>query len=219
MSGSAACPIPMSPLAKKVFRNIRYGTWLLALQRRLGRLGFEVMPFYIVRERRGGYQLPDLEGPSEDYRFDFLEPGEIENAPGTQTMRGNAEGFMTALREGHKCLVARHKGTIVASGWMSFGSWEFFKQRFPLKKTEAYLSTMHTVESHRGRNISPHLRHEMYKALNQMGIDTFFSVSEVFNKPSIRFKKKLNAEFLELCVGFKIGSHRPRILRLKTFKT
>ena len=34
-----------------------------------------------------------------------------------------------------------------------------------------------------------------------MGYDIFYSISEFFNTPSIKFKKKLGAEFPKLIVG------------------
>ena len=49
------------------------------------------------------------------------------------------------------------------------------------------------------------MRAESYKHLRQMRRHTFYSTSECFNTPAIRFKEKLNADVVRLYLHIKIG--------------
>lgn len=209
----------MSTLTKKIHRNLRYRTWPQVIQRRLHRLGIDVVFFYIMRETGKGIHPPRLKGSDAEYRFRFLEPAEVEEISRLPELRLHADGVREAMAAGNECLVALHMGLIVASCWATFGSWEFWRKRFPLKKNEAYLSTMFTLKSHRGKNIAPRLRYEMYRALNRRGVDTFYSISEVLNAPAVRFKKKLNARSIRLCVALALFGRSHRIITLKRFRT
>jgi len=42
------------------------------------------------------------------------------------------------------------------------------------------------------------MRVESYRHLRQAGRHTFYSISDYFNSPAIRFKEKLNAEAIRL---------------------
>jgi hypothetical protein len=70
----------------------------------------------------------------------------------------------------------------------------FIKHFFELKPTESYLNSIYTFEAYRGKNLAPYLRYHSYKLLEEKGITTYLSVSEYFNKSTIRFKKKLNSK-------------------------
>ena len=209
----------MSALTKKIHRNIRYRTWPQVIQRRLHRLGIDIIFFYIMRETGKGIHPPRLKGPAGEYRFGFLQPTEVEGISRLPELRQDADKIRADMAAGSECLVARHRGLIVASCWATFGSWEFWRKRFPMKKNEAYLSTMYTMKSHRGKNIAPRLRYEMYRALNRRGVDTFYSISEVLNAPAVRFKKKLNARVIRLCVAFAFFGRFRRIITLKRFRS
>ena len=69
---------------------------------------------------------------------------------------------------------------------------------FKLKDNEALLVNMYTFQSFRGKNLAPYLRYHSYEFLNKQGRDTFYSISDYFNKSSIKFKEKLKAKPLKL---------------------
>jgi GNAT superfamily N-acetyltransferase len=118
-----------------------------------------------------------------------------------------------------KCLGAKHDGKIIAYSWINLEECHYTGNRFRLKENEAYLFDMYTAKPYRGKNIAPHLRYQIYKSLNEMGRETFFSVSEVFNRPSIKFKKKLKARFLKLCVFIELFKKIRFHITLRRFKT
>jgi hypothetical protein len=57
---------------------------------------------------------------------------------------------------------------------------------------------MYTFEAYRGKNLAPYLRYHSYKLLEDQGIDKLYSISAYFNKSSLKFKQKLNAQHLQL---------------------
>ena len=52
-----------------------------------------------------------------------------------------------------------------------------------------------------------------------MGRDTFYSISECFNAPAVKFKKKLNVKFLGLYVLFDLFRKWRWIPKIKNYKT
>jgi hypothetical protein len=52
------------------------------------------------------------------------------------------------------------------------------------------------------------MRVESYRHLRQAGRHTFYSISDYFNSPAIRFKEKLNAEAIRLYLRIKLGGRQ-----------
>ncbi len=194
----------MRALAKKISKGRRYGTLFLSLQRRLYKTGINITPFYLVKEQFSDVVLPEFKDRTKDYQFEFLSSPDMKTIGESELIRGDEQQFIDWLEKGWKCLGAKHQGKIVAYSWINLEECHFPGHRFPLKKNEAYLFNMYTAESYRGKNIAVYLRYETYKALKAMGKDTYYSISEVFNKPSIRFKQKLNAKFLKKGVHIEL---------------
>lgn len=80
----------------------------------------------------------------------------------------------------------------------------FRKRAFELQPNEGYLHSMYTFEAYRGKNLAPYLRYHSYEFLEKEGVDTFYSVSEYFNKSTIKFKKKLNSKPKKLILSVVI---------------
>lgn len=208
----------MGSLAKKISKGRRYGTLLLSLQRRLYRLGININPFYLVLERQSETDIPELKDNLEDYRFEFLTSEDIITISQTDLIRGEETDFKKWVDQGWKCLVAKHQGKVVAYTWIDLEECHFIGDRFRLKDNEAYLFNMYTANSFRGKNIAAYLRYETYKALKEMGRDTCYSISELANKPSIKFKQKLGAKFLKKSLYIELFKKIRLRIPLKTYK-
>jgi hypothetical protein len=187
----------MRSLAKKIARGRRYGTLSLSLHRKLCRIGIAITPYYLVREQLSHSAIPELKDRTEDYQIEFLSPQDMKTIGESNLIRGEEQQFLEWLDKGWKCLGVKHLGKIVAYTWIDLEECHFSGYRFPLKKNEAYLFNMFTANSFRGKNIAAYLRYETYKVLNEMGREKFYSISEVFNKPSIKFKQKLDAKLVK----------------------
>jgi DNA modification methylase len=82
--------------------------------------------------------------------------------------------------------------------FIEFNDFEVNGRTFEIKPNEAYLLNMWTFHGYRGRNLAPYLRYESYKLLNKRGRTFKYSITDYFNKSSIKFKNKLNAKHLYL---------------------
>ena len=58
----------------------------------------------------------------------------------------------------------------------------------------------------RGRGIAPFIRYQLYKEVAKLGKQKLYSISDAFNAPSLKFKKKLNAILVEKHIDIEIFS-------------
>lgn len=207
----------MKSLSEKIARARRHGTILFGAQRRLYRLGINIAPYYLFREQYNEEVLPEFKNQKEEYRFEFLSHQDMKAIGESDIMRGDEQEYTSWLERGLKCIGAKHQGKIVAYGWIDLEECHFPGIRFQLKDNEAYLFNMFTAVPYRGKNIAVNLRHETYKALNELGRNTFYSISEVYNKPALRFKQKLNAKILKKGLFIELFKKIRLRIPLKTF--
>ena len=99
---------------------------------------------------------------------------------------------------------AKFRDEIVAMMTMDINEARFLGKSVRLARHEAYLGDMFTRNVFRGRNIAPHLRQRAYGALRDLGRTSFFSYSDDFNIPALRFKSELKAKFLWLGLHVEI---------------
>jgi hypothetical protein len=69
----------------------------------------------------------------------------------------------------------------------------------------------------RGKGLAPYIRYHSYKVLERMGYSRIYSVSDYFNTPSLRFKKKLKAKLIELRLVITFFKRWPCQYLLKTY--
>ena len=87
----------------------------------------------------------------------------------------------------------------LAAFMMARSNYFVFKgKHFPLDSNESYLENMYTLENFRGRNLAPYLRYQCYKLLAAEGKTVCYSITQYFNKSSLKFKSKLNVQHVEL---------------------
>jgi GNAT superfamily N-acetyltransferase len=208
----------MKELVQKIAKGRRYSTLWMALQRRLYRLGINIVPFYLVQEGHHEIEIPGLKDNVDDYQFEFLTPQDMKTIGQSEIIRGDEAQFNAWLAKGWKCLGAKHRGEIVAYAWIDLEECHFPGQTFRLKNNEAYLFNMYTAVPYRGKNIAAYIRYETYRALKEMGRDTFYSISESLNKPSIKFKQKLKAELLKKGLFIELFNKIRFSIPLKTYK-
>ena len=89
--------------------------------------------------------------------------------------------------------------------------------KFPLKDNEAYLFDAYTLMHFRGKGLAPYIRYQCYKELAKSDRHKLFSISNYFNTPSIKFKNKLNAKFLELRLSVELFRKWSFDLHLKKY--
>jgi GNAT superfamily N-acetyltransferase len=186
---------------EKIRRKMRHGLVLQWLNDQLINLGVETTPFYWIREGVTG-TLPNAWN-AEDFRdFSFVElgPDDMEQIAQTSGDRFVAleELQQNICTPGVKCFALKHHGEIACFSWFNLNECSSYLRPIPMKENEAYFYDMYTMRAYRGRNLAPYLRLKAIEYLKTLGKDVFYSITVCFNRPSINFKKKLGAEFLEL---------------------
>ncbi|MEM7677130.1 MAG: GNAT family N-acetyltransferase, partial [Myxococcota bacterium] len=138
------------------------------------------------------FEAPVIRG--ENTEFELSQFGDEEVVYVNKTIGGlGAKDLLANLRNGDICLGLKQNGTIAAYTFITKKPLVFRKQHFNLNKDEAYLHSMYTFEAFRGKNLAPYLRYKCYEYLRNEGFNKFYSISEYFNKSTIKFKKKLNS--------------------------
>jgi len=179
-----------------------------------------IIPFYLYQEGIFGEYCKNYRDGSENYEIGFFKPENMKDIASFPRDGWSSEKeLLTRLSEGHKCYGVKYRGKVAAFTWCNFVNCHSVLYNFPLKKNEAYLYDAYTTESFRGRGIAPHLRFKLYEVLHKMGRNRFYSISLFFNKSAIRFKKKLYARPLILCLHFKKHKKNYMSLKIKNYNS
>jgi GNAT superfamily N-acetyltransferase len=203
---------------KKIWNAVRHGLFVQRVRERLlSDSGILVQPYYWTLEGSTDGHAQKLGRGLEDYSFQPFGEEEVKEL--ASLIPGREEADMLAkLHEGKLCFGLKYQGRPAAATWCNLTESHFRWYNIRLGDREAYLFDMFTMEAFRGANIAPYLRYRTYEALREMGRDTFYSVTERFNAPSVRFKQKLGAKFLWLGVGIDLFGKFQRHFILRRYR-
>lgn len=171
----------------------------------LSKLGLEVMPYFIHRERTPVEPVPAPAGCR----------GTLVDADLAQTLPCRIPGWdaaasANALRSGDVCVGAIFEGELVAATWATSRSCAARGfDLFPLRPGQWCLYGAATHPGARGLGLAPFVRDLLYRELDRRGAQEMLSLSYAFNRSSIRFKEKLGASSLGLCVWLRFFGGRP----------
>lgn len=209
-----------SPLyvVSRIKHKLRYGLSTKLLLDQLSRIGIYISPFYLVEERLWEDLAPDFEKGFENFEVVPLGSEEMETISRIPEIRYSTYQLLARLAKGQKCFGVKKQGVLVAFTWVDLLECSSDWRRFPLKTNEAYLSSAYTLEAFRGMGIAPYMRYGCYKALNNLGRDTFYSISEAFNSPAIRFKKRLKARILSFWLYTELFKKYHRTWKLRDYE-
>lgn len=183
----------------RIFRKARNGIYMQRLLESLARLSIVITPYYIVREQAAAANAPVASAPMPGLDAGWLESealGEVLHLEG----KGMLDELQKRAADGHRCFVAKLEARVIAKMWCNLREFDSPPCKFELQDDEAYLYAAHTEPGQQGRGIAPFLREKCYEALAKEGITNFYSYTEYFNIPAKKFKKKLGARNLALCL-------------------
>jgi ribosomal protein S18 acetylase RimI-like enzyme len=163
-----------------------------------------IFPFYLFEEKLPKKDNFSFNRVYAKYDTGFLKRDnmkEISIMPGRDV---SEDTLLARLKEGQLCFGLKHKESIVAFNWCDLDGYHSRYYPITLNNNEAYLYDAYTLPSFRGRGIASFLRYQLYKELVKLGKTRFYSLSQCFNMPAIRFKQKLNARLCKLVVYCKI---------------
>ena len=164
----------------------------------LAKIGIRFTPYYIVLEGLSGETIAGLENGFEEYETTFLGTDDMKAIAALPGRSMPQEKLLDRLEKGQVCYGVKYKSRPVAFNWFDLLEFNYMGHRFTLKENEAYLFDAYTDMDFRGKGLAPYVRYQTYKELERTGRTRLYSVSDYFNASSIKFKKKLNAKFVEL---------------------
>ena len=195
---------------------IKYGLFWHGVRNNLAKVGLDFMPYYWVEEATSSIVPPEIRGEDKDFQISTF--GEKELIHIRNTVIGiEQKDLLADLKNGEICIGLKNNGEIAAYMFIKCKPFTFRKRFFDLEQTESYLHSMYTFEAYRGKNLAPYLRYHSYKLLEEKGITTYLSVSEYFNKSTIKFKKKLSSKPLKLYLSLVLFKKWTMNFTLKSY--
>ncbi len=189
-----------------LLNTVRHDLVAQRLLERLDRVGVFINPYVLFRE---GVRLPDKTAWPElakEFPSSELVAADIP-AVAACVSRTEAQ-IQDRLRKGHICIVLKHGERIAGYAWADLDEVNDMACDYELHAGEAYLYDAFIAPEFRGRGLAPYMRVESYRHLHRAGRHTYYSISDYFNSPAIRFKHKLNAEAIRLYLHIGLGGHQ-----------
>lgn len=183
----------------------------------LGWTGIRITPFYLTLEKRPSMPPPPPED-TDAYTTALLG---LEDMPGIAAIPLRTVSYkdlLDRLDAGCICVGILHRNKLAAFSWANLQECTFEGSRFALKANEAYLFDAFTMLDYRGRGLASRARYKVYTELEKLGRTRYYSITDCFNKPSLRFKQKLGAEKVWLGLLVKLFNRRTFTVRLKRFE-
>ena len=181
-------------------RKVRYSGLTRLVVDGCGWLGISVMPLYVFREGLGLLGEQDFDARLAGYAVEHLGPeamGELVVIPGRNVPEAELQGRLEA---GSRCVGVRRGGELVGFTWFDLERCTYRGYPFPLGPGQGYLFDAYTLVGFRGHGVAALIRYAAYRDLAALGRTDLYSVSYTLNTPSLKFKRKLNAEIVELGV-------------------
>ncbi|MFI0431255.1 hypothetical protein [Mariniflexile sp. HMF6888] len=175
-----------------IYNIIKNGLFWHGVRNNLAKIGFDFMPYFW---EIGSIDIepPRIRDDESKYQLSIFGEEEIT------FIKNNVIGIshkdlMNDLKNGDTCLGLKNEGKISVYSFIKHQTFSFRGRKFEIKPSEGYVHNTYTFEAFRGRNLAPYLRYQIYEHLKAKGIDKYYSISEYFNKPTFKYKKKLNVK-------------------------
>lgn len=203
---------------KKIQLRVRHGLALQSFRYALMKVGIEFSPYYLYRDELNRTDIPEIKGIFDDYSCELLKPEDMKVIGAVNYAGFSEDKLLSLLKAGEICIGLKHNGEIAAFMFVNFIEFKYKSTVIHLKDNEVYLWFGYTMESYRGKNLAPYLRYKSYEILKEMGRDKLYSISDYFNSPAVKFKKKLNTKKLKLILFIQLFNKFHWSLTLKSYK-
>jgi RimJ/RimL family protein N-acetyltransferase len=130
---------------------------------------------------------------NSDLKIKFMGPADLKYI---ETKEHTFWGFLNEMKDGSRCIALIKDAGVVSYLWVSNKFIDYYNLKIPLKKNEAMLYFHVTKPEERGKGYAEILRAKVYDILREQGKDTFYSITDLENKPALRFKEKIGAEIV-----------------------
>lgn len=191
------------------------GLLVLTIQNALMRLGFDIDPFIVTLEKLEFCSKPKLRENPDFYSFRTLSTAEIENHYLVIGMDKYA--LEALLTSNHMAFGLFYKDQLAAYMMARFEDYDFKSKGFSLELDEAYMCGAYTYDAFRGKGLAPYLRYKCYEALSERGFTKFLSITQYFNRSSLKYKAKLNAKYKSVYLYLEFFRKFSWLFKLKTY--
>jgi GNAT superfamily N-acetyltransferase len=184
----------------------KHGLIMHKALKRLGRLGLKMQPYCVILEgkaARKAYPPDSVAGCSTS-----VATQDDLNAVVACGTWADYERLRARLLNRHLCILLKRGDRVVGYTWADPAEINHAPSRHPLQPGEAYLYDAFVAPEMRGLGLAPYMRAQCYDVLNKVGFHTFYSVSEYFNTPAIRFKMKLGARISQTYLTIRLGQRQ-----------
>lgn len=186
--------------SKRYWNVVSNGLLLFGIRNRLAKIGFDFRPYYWVQEEFTPCEEPKIKGDASAYNVRYLNLEELKTIA-INLPEQLAKEVVDSFKKGQLCIGLEHNNEIAAYTFVEINDFVFNQKSYPLKDNEAYLLNMWTFHQYRGKNLAPYLRYQAYQLLKEQGRNIKYSITEYFNKSSIKFKAKLNSKHQKLILS------------------
>lgn len=200
---------------KTLQSRAKNGLLLLTIQNVLMRLGFDIDPFIVTIEKLEYCTKPKLRENSDLFLFRTLSAEEIENHYLVIGMDKCALGAL--LSSNHIAFGMFYKDQLAAYMMARFEDYDFKSKDFSLEPDEAYMCGAYTYDAFRGKGLAPYLRYKCYEVLTERGFTKFLSITQYFNRSSLKYKAKLNAKYKSVYLYLEFFHKFSWLFKLKTY--
>lgn len=191
-----------SRLFETVRTRIKQHMLILSFLHLLERISIKITPYYLTIESLS--ENIQVDSKLQPISYSFLTREEIEKLYRYSDFVAFSKEATKIKDESCRCFGMQYNGEIIAYCWSNLSNCNGSFVNFILNADEAYLFSARTMTKYRGMNLAPVLRYNLYKQLNQIGRTRYYSTTEYFNQPALKFKHKLNAKHNNLSLFINI---------------
>jgi hypothetical protein len=198
----------MSGFWRKIQEKWRHGLIWQVILDKLSHLGIGINLYYWTDESQ---ITPPGQSSADDFaEFEcrYLEPADFRQIDLETQDWLPYDTMVERQQSGRSCYGMLHHGQVASFTWFALDACEVRTESFPLKEHEAYLFDMWTMKSYRGRGLAPYLRFNTVQLLRGLGKTHIFSITDVTNSSSRKFKQKLNVKFSRKCLSVTLFNRR-----------
>jgi hypothetical protein len=188
----------------KFKEGIKRRKLILYASHALVRMGIRVTPYYLTQEFPQVDLPVSLPAGLQSVSYKLLTPSEVAAVLAHPEFVMNAVEKERVVQDNCLCYALMRDSEVMSYTWCNLLRCHSILLSFPIQKDEAYLFGAYTYIKYRGLNLAPYLRYRVYQSLLEMGRSRLYSLTEYFNAPAKKFKKKLNARHLKLQLYIKL---------------
>jgi ribosomal protein S18 acetylase RimI-like enzyme len=210
----------LNEILSKVKQSRRDGLIINLIYGGLKKKKFELSFFYLFKEGLFGDVDLDIQPKIEPIEVEHLKSSDMTYLAVKAERDYSEERMLQMLSEGCKCMGIKYKDKFVAWAWYNLRKCDntAYSFSFELKENEAYLFGQRTLSAYRGRSLAPYLKYQLYQHLADIGRTELYAIVHFSNIPSIKFRRKLNANPLKLFMNIKLLNNYNRNILLKNYR-